>query len=135
MDPHSRKSSQVSTNSSPSSQSRSNIASSSPSYAQSTKSLKSKYPPKTPPKQPTPSKVRSFSPGREKFESKTLTTSQRTSSSSSRNGSGVLPLTALGMRSRNNSEKRKNRDITQVLTFAGWMTGSWIAFTRSSHNF
>ena len=66
--PHSRKSSQVDTNSSPPSQSQSNTGSSSPSYAQSTKSPKSKYPPKSPPKQPTPSKVRSFSPGREKFE-------------------------------------------------------------------
>ena len=59
-DPHSRKSSQVGTNSSPTSKSQ--------SYAQLMKSPSTKYPPKTPPKQPTPPKVRSFSLGREKFE-------------------------------------------------------------------
>ena len=48
------------------SQSQTNTASS--SYAQIIKSPKSKYPPKTPPKQLTPSKVRSFSRGWEKFE-------------------------------------------------------------------
>ena len=60
VDPHSRKSSQVDTNSSPTSKNR--------SYARLTKSPSQKYPPKSPPKQPTPPKVRSFSPGREKFE-------------------------------------------------------------------
>ena len=59
-DPHSRKSSQVGTNSSPTSKTQ--------SYAQPTKSPSPKYPPKTPPKQPTPPKVRSFSPGWEKFD-------------------------------------------------------------------
>ena len=58
-DPHSRKSSQVGTNSSPTSKTK---------YAQQTKSPSPKYSPKTPPKQPTPPKVRSFRPGREKFE-------------------------------------------------------------------
>ena len=48
------------------SQSQTKITSS--SYAQTIKSTKSKYPPQTPPKQPTPSEVRSFSRGREKFE-------------------------------------------------------------------
>ena len=68
-DPHSRKLSQVGTNSPPPSQAKSNINSSpSKTYAQKTTSPKHKYPPKTPPKQPTPPKVRSFSPGREKFE-------------------------------------------------------------------
>ena len=59
-DPHSRKLSQVGTNSSPTSKTQ--------SYAQRMKSPSPKYPPKTPPKQPTPPKVRSFSPGREKFK-------------------------------------------------------------------
>ena len=69
-DPHSRKLTQVDTNSPPPSQPKSNISSSpsAKSYAQKTSSPKPKYPPKTPPKQPTPPKVRSFSPGREKFE-------------------------------------------------------------------
>ena len=60
-DPHSRKSTQVGTNSSPTAK----------SYAQSSKpplSSSKKFPPKTPPKQSTPPLVRSFSPGREKFE-------------------------------------------------------------------
>ena len=69
VDPHSRKLSQVGTNSPPPSQAKSNINSSaSKTYAQKTTSPKHKYPPKTPPKQPTTPKVRSFSPGREKFE-------------------------------------------------------------------
>ena len=59
-DSHSRESSQVGTSSSPTYKTK--------SYAQRTKSPSPKYPPKTPPKQPTPPKVRSFSPGREKFE-------------------------------------------------------------------
>ena len=72
-DLHSRKSSQVGTNSSPHSQSQSksnstNFPPASKSYAQTIISPKSKYPPKTPPKQPTLPKARSFSPGREKFE-------------------------------------------------------------------
>ena len=53
------------------SQTQSKTNSSSPpskTYAQTTNSPKTKYPPKSPPKQPTPSKVRSDSPGREKFE-------------------------------------------------------------------
>ena len=72
-DPHSRKLSQVGTNSSPSSQSQSksnstSSPSASNSCAQTTISPKSKYPPKVPPKQPTPPKAKSFNPGREKFE-------------------------------------------------------------------
>ena len=58
-DPHSRKSTLVGTNSSPTSK----------SYAERIKSPSfKKFPPKTPPKQSTPPLVRSFSPGREKFE-------------------------------------------------------------------
>ena len=51
----------------PPSKNKSNI-SVSPTYAQKSSPPQNKFPPKTPPKQRTPPKVRSFSPGREKFE-------------------------------------------------------------------
>ena len=64
-DPRSQKSAQVGTDSSPPSK-KSN--SPPPTYAQKSSPPKNKVPPKTPPKQHTPPRVRSFSPGREKFE-------------------------------------------------------------------
>ena len=64
-DPRSQKSAQVGTDSSPPSK-KSN--SPPPTYAQKSSPPKNKVPPKTPPKQRTPPRVRSFSPGREKFE-------------------------------------------------------------------
>ena len=67
-DPRSQKSAQVGTDSSPPSKNKSNGNTSTPSYADKTTPKKIKLPPKTPPKQRTPPKVRSFSPGREKFE-------------------------------------------------------------------
>ena len=67
-DPHSQKLSQVGTDSPPPSKNKSNGNISPSSYAQKTSPPKNKFPPKTPPKQRTPPKVRSFSPGREKFE-------------------------------------------------------------------
>ena len=66
-DPRSQKSSQVGTDSSPHSK-KSNNSISPPSYADKTSPNKIKFPPKTPPKQRSPPKVRSFSPGREKFK-------------------------------------------------------------------
>ncbi len=63
-DPRSQKSSQVGTDSSTPPSNTSNIA----TYAQKLSPPKNKGPPKTPPKRHTPSKVRCFSPGREKFE-------------------------------------------------------------------
>ena len=60
-DPQSRKSTQVGTNSSPTSKSYAQLSKSPPPSSK-------KFPPKTPPKQSTPPLVRSFSPGREKFE-------------------------------------------------------------------
>ena len=67
-DPHSQKLSQVGTDSPPPSKNMSNSTISPSSYAQKLSPPKKKFPPKTPPKQRTPPKVRSFSPGREKFE-------------------------------------------------------------------
>ena len=64
-DPRSQKSAQVGTDSLPPSK-KSN--SPPPTYAQKSSPPKNKGPPKTPPKQRTPPRVRSFSPGREKFE-------------------------------------------------------------------
>ena len=64
-DPRSQKSAQVGTDSSPPSK-KSNCPT--PTYAQKSSPPKNKVPPKTPPKQHTPPRVRSFSPGREKFE-------------------------------------------------------------------
>ena len=64
-DPRSQKSAQVGTDSLPPSK-KSN--SPPPTYAQKSSPPKNKAQPKTPPKQRTPPRVRSFSPGREKFE-------------------------------------------------------------------
>ena len=64
-DPRSQKSAQVGTDSSPPSK-KSNCPT--PTYAQKSSPPKNKALPKTPPKQRTPPRVRSFSPGREKFE-------------------------------------------------------------------
>ena len=69
--PQSLKLSQVDTNSSPPSQTHVKTTSSlpvPPNYTKTTRSPNSEYPPKTPPKQPSLSQVRSFSPGWEKRE-------------------------------------------------------------------